>query len=106
MQTTESVEYWQRRRELITIIKGTHIGIAVGLWVDGTTKVILGTDVAIHRRQEITDSTGLRCLIVVEFQLGLFHLVIMLHRILHALLHGPIALSRGLLDGHCQTYHQ
>ena len=94
MKPTESVEHGQRGRQLITIIKGTHIGIAVGLRVDGASEVILGANASIHRRQETTDSLRFLRLIVVEFQRSLFHLVVMFHSILHALLHCP-RLGRG-----------
>ena len=86
MQTAEPVEDRQRGRQLITIIKSAHIGIAVGLRIDGTSKVILGTDIGIDRRQESSDGSCPFGLIVVEFQLSLPHLVVMFHRITHTLL--------------------
>ena len=106
MQTAEAIEDRQRGRQLITIIKGTDIGIAVGLRVDGTAEVILRSDASIQRRQEPTDGTCLAGLVVVELQRCPFHLMVVLHSILHTLLHGPFSLRCQLFDSPCQEYHQ
>ena len=90
MNTTEAIEDRQRCRQLITIIKGTHIGIAVGLGVDGSSKVILCPDIPIDSRQKPAYSASLCGFIVVEFERCLSHLVVVSHGICHTLLHGEL----------------
>ena len=90
MQTAEAVEQRQRRRHLVAVIEGAHVGITVGLGIYGTAVVVLGADACIHVWQESADSARSLGFVVVEFQLGPFHHVVVLHSILHALPSRPI----------------
>ena len=85
MQAVEAIEHRQRDLYGITIIKGTYIGIAVGLRVYCPTEVVLRTDIGIHGRKESAGSTVFGHLVVVEFQFCTPHLMVVLHGILHAL---------------------
>ena len=89
VQSAEAVEHGQRGIHAVVVIEGAHVGIGIGLRVDGAAEVVLGSYAGIHRWQEIADGTQLRCLVVVEFQFGSLHLMVMLYGILHALLHRP-----------------
>ena len=90
MQTVEAVEYRQRGLQGVAIIKGTHVRIAIGLWVDGASEVILGTDTRIHIRKKTANGTRLVGLVVVKVECSPLHLVVVLHGILHTLLHRPL----------------
>ena len=89
MHAAETVEHGQRSLQGVAVIKGVHIGIAVGLGVNGSSKVVLGTDVGIYGRQESSCGSCLLRPVVIQFQLSTLHLMIVLHGILHALQHRP-----------------
>ena len=96
MHPVESVEHRQRGLEGITIIEGAHVGITVGLRVDGSSEVILYADIGIDGREESPYRLFLRCQLTVELQLGTLHLMVMRNSILHTLPHGPFLLGNRL----------
>ena len=48
VHSAEAVEHRQRGIHAVVVIEGAHIGIAVGLRVDGASEVVLGSDAGIH----------------------------------------------------------
>ena len=84
VDTLEAIEDGKCSLYRIAIIKGTHVGIGIRLGVDGTSEVILCTDTAIDRRQEGTDGPGAFGTSRVLRQLADADVVIVFHRIAHA----------------------
>ena len=84
VDTLEAIEDGKCSLYRIAIIKGTHVGIGIRLGVDGTSEVILCTDTAIDRRQEGTDGPGTFSTSGILRQLADTDVVIVFHRIAHA----------------------
>ena len=101
----KAVEQGNRGTHAVAIIKGTHVGIGVGLRVDRPTKIILVAYAGMQRGQESTHRLRLVAPIVFHGQPLLCHLVVVLHGVAHTLLHRPRRLAPSEEGHQQQSYH-
>ena len=89
VQTAESFKNGEGSRKTVSVGEGADIGVCIGLWVDGTSEIVLHIDITAYIGQERADRTGALRLVVIQIIDLLPYLMVMLHSVIHALFHAP-----------------
>ena len=87
VQTLETVEDRERRRQGVAVVEGAHIRVGVRLGVDGTSEIILCADVAADGRQEGAYGFRVLCPAAVLSKLTDTDVMVVFHGIAHTVSH-------------------